>query len=261
MISLDFFGKLHDLYVVDESFPIPTSGLLGLQWEVEMNAISDRKQNTITLHIDDKIREFKLGKHPVAHIPPLTTNHIVTLKWEKPAGTYNIYGDNILDGIYPVTNNQIKILTENDCPHRVFLYGEDIKILDVKNKMSYIDEHDEPSGDLCYLCTDPTKVSRTQYENTFLRTCLDNKLSASDRQNALKNYYANEQTRLSFFAQSNPRIKTIKEKFNVQLKNISRYSMKKLLVKLKILLLSITTFSRLNRIPYLQYQKSNIRLN
>ena len=88
--------------------------------------------------------------------------------------------------------------------------------------MSYIDEHDEPSGDLCYLCTDPTKVSRTQYENTFLRTCLDNKLSASDRQNALKNYYANEQTRLSFFAQSNPRIKTIKEKFNVQLKNISR---------------------------------------
>lgn len=219
---LNFFGKDFELFIMEDSFPISTSGMLGLDWEKEFKVSINREFDTCAVKVNGTIFSLEFGKHPLASIPPQSFTSCQILS-KKPDGSFFFEGSHIVPGIYRVQGAKVTLNLFNDSNDNRFLYRENIIS---KSRNDFVRDTEEYIR-ILYAKSGKSSSSNLPGGKNLLCTILNDKLPQDDRKHALIRYYQNnvhspherESTKI-FSTQNHSRISEILAKFSTQINNI-----------------------------------------
>lgn len=169
---LEFFKESFEIYVVENNFPINTSDILGLGWELQFKAKINRVIDEYVITAKDRTYALKTSKHPLVPVPKQTISHKVRILSKHPDGFYFVDGLQTIPGVYESKNSEWKLLTCNNTDHVQFVYRED---LIVKSRHDFIEKTKEKTV---------FNNSLSVYSKLF-----DNKLTVADRQDVLRTFY------------------------------------------------------------------------
>ena len=159
--KINFFGKSPEIFIVEDSFPISTGGLLGLDWELAMKAKIDRSKNVYVIKAENKNYALMPGKHPIAEIPPLQNGYKVTCDSKHKDGTYFVDDPLIIPGTYESKNGIFNLLTFNESQGYNFIYREDLIVKPRDDFSKNINEYDKI---LFSKITNSTSICNSQSE-------------------------------------------------------------------------------------------------
>lgn len=229
MCTLTFYGQNFEVFVINDNFPIHTSGLLGLNWEIAFKAEIRRANNEYTIFANNEKYILLLGLHPIAKIPPRQIGYKAVFKSNHADGIYFVDGGNIIPGLYESHNNKWNIFTFNDSDSYVFLHREMLIVkphVEITRQIKYFEENMNSCSNHNYLSR---KAETNEYRDKLRKTILNNKLSSAERQPALSQFYAtlkgyNEANiyHTQIHNSQTVRAKLIFEKFKNQIENIQK---------------------------------------
>ena len=175
----------------------------------------DRKLDTYTISANGQIYCLKLGKGPLAIIPPNTIDLSVRIPSSQEDGYFFIEGTRIISGIYQVQSGYWVLQTGNDTHHYQFIYRETTRFTPVNDFVKYTNEYEK-----IYFAK-----SKFPAEN-LVSQISDNRKTSSQRPAALRRFYVSENDIESCFAVidniAESRGSQLLKHFEGQLKNIAQ---------------------------------------
>ena len=141
-VYLRFLTQYEEVYVVDDSFPISTDGILGSNWELAFKAKIDREKCTYTVTCNKENYVLIPGYHPTAYIPPQQTGKHIKCLSKNIDGIYFVDAPHIISRIYELKENGWKFISANETPDHYFLYREQLEVLQRDNYLERTDNYE-----------------------------------------------------------------------------------------------------------------------
>ena len=222
--------------MMEDSFSISTTGLLGLDWDLAMKAKIDRAKN-IYIITNDKNAKYLLrpGLHPIAHIPPRQNGYKVRCTSKHPDGSYFVDGPFVIPGLYNSQTSEWQLLTFNEDDAHVFLHREDLIVKPRNEFCTAADDYENIIRSHLFQKKKETQTDSVfhatkciSHANSLLRKVLDNTRSLFERQVDLSYFYRNQlsDTMKIYNARHDPvrdiRHNLFLSKFSTQLENVEK---------------------------------------
>ena len=164
------------MFIVENSFPISTSGILGLDWEITNKAIINRELNTYIVKTDNQVFLLEFGYH-------------------------FFDGPNIVPGVYHVQDKKVTLNLFNDGNENRFLYRENIT---TKPQDKFLYDTEKDTKTLHAKIESPSCSKLSTQDGTF-QISLNTKISHAKGKHALALSY---QSNMYLDTNSKPRVET-----------------------------------------------------